>query len=300
MIGKSNQTDAPTGKSNVSMKSQMNLSTRGNAMRLNRFTIVRNLQIVLCLCFSILPMLADFGHCDGPRPKTIRVATPEWKDLTNADGTGAYFDLLRTIYEPLGVRVDYKIVPFKRAEFTVSAGEADVLPGCYHDPQYESVTYYPRYPISGEEMAAFFKKTTVGEWKGQESMADKRVLSLRGYDMDTFLDIPVTYWEIDRTSQGVKLITVGRHDFYIDDRVAPEKAVADLDIDMSGYRIETVMQRYSFLCFGMTEKSKSLIKIYDERLPALMEEGVVGKIWEKYGFPMIELKRRDGGYGWER
>lgn len=248
----------------------------------------------LIACLSTIP-----GYCEELKPETIRVATPEWESVTEADGTGAYFDLLRAIYEPLGIRMTYKIVPFKRALFTVTGGDADAFPGCYYTQ--ESMGYYhPRYPLSGEEMATFFKRDAADQWQGQASLTGKRVISLRGYGMDAFLDVPVEYWEIDRTNQGVRLITVGRHDFFINDRSLLEKAVAELEIDMNRYRIETVIQRYSYLCFGKTEASKTLIKLYDQRFPKLLEEGVIEKLWKQYGFPMTPLEPRDGEYDWEK
>src|SRR5690554_5285993 len=47
--------------------------------------------------------------------KAISVVAPEWEGFTNKDGSGLYWELLRAIYEPVGITVKTANVPWNRA-----------------------------------------------------------------------------------------------------------------------------------------------------------------------------------------
>ena len=55
-------------------------------------------------------------------PEVIRIATPAWAKLTAKDGSGLYFDLLRKVYGPAGVKLEYRIAPLE-------TGQGDDPPG---------------------------------------------------------------------------------------------------------------------------------------------------------------------------
>ncbi len=61
--------------------------------------------------FCVLFCLAIAAIGQEPQVTTIHVVTPEWEGYTEQDGTGVYFDLVRAVYEPVGVVMTYEIVP---------------------------------------------------------------------------------------------------------------------------------------------------------------------------------------------
>jgi polar amino acid transport system substrate-binding protein len=74
------------------------------------------------------PVWAD----DTPEvPGQIRLASETWNDYTNADGSGLAWDVLREVFEPAGVKVKIRSVPYTRSVGLARRGEVDAWVGSY-------------------------------------------------------------------------------------------------------------------------------------------------------------------------
>ncbi len=217
--------------------------------------------------------------------KSIHIVTPAWQNVTNEDGTGLYFDILRNIYEPYGITVEYQIVPWKRAMLLISYHEADALPGGYYVPHDQADDLFPKYPIGIETLAAVSKKGKVNQWEGQKSISGKSVAWIRNYNYHKYLDVKVTWFEIDYDDQGWKMVDCDRVDFYMDNLNMVHKYIKSVKVDSNQYDVDVVASNPLFLRFANTPKSRKLIEIYDVRMPVLIEGGQVQRLFEKWNFP---------------
>lgn len=226
--------------------------------------------------------------------EAIHIATPEWEDTTNQDGTGVYFDIIRSVYEPSGIQLKFEIVPWNRAISMVKNHQADALPGGYFVGDREDVDdLFPRHPIDTEIASAVYKKDKIKDWQGPESLSGKKVLWLRGYNYDKYLNVKVDFDEIDERVQAWKLLDAGRYDFYMDALYDIESYVGQNQVDVEKYGIEPVIYNNLYLRFANTPKSKKLIEIYDQRIPELVESGEMEKIFQKWGLDMIPFAPRE-------
>jgi len=217
--------------------------------------------------------------------KTIHIVTPEWKNQTDKDGTGIYFDIVRSIYEPVGIKMTYQFVPWKRAEQMLELKEADAMVSALR--RKERLT--PNYPMWMEYTAVVFRKDKIKDWKGIESLRGKKVLWMRGYDFHTtpyLKDIEMKWEEIDAHATAWKMLDIGRTDFYIDAQVDIDEYITENKVNMDSYRIETIWGEKAYMSFSKTEKSKRLIQIYDKRIIELFKSGELKKIFEKYNFTL--------------
>lgn len=227
--------------------------------------------------------------------ETIQIATPEWEDTTNKDGTGLYFDIIRSVYEPSGIQLEYEIVPWNRALNLIKNHQADALPGGYFVGNREGVDdLFPRRPIDTEIASVVYLKNKAEGWKGPESLSGKRVLWLRGYNYDKYLDVKVDFGEIDERMQAWRLLDAGRYDFYMDALFDIESYIDQNNVDIEKYEIRPVIYNNLYLRFANTPKSKKLIEIYDKRIPELVESGEMEKIFQKWGLDMIPFEPREG------
>lgn len=89
--------------------------------------VSRALLLLLCLgtCFGVLAAEPT------PLPGKIRAASEEWSDYTGADGRGMAWDILREVFEPEGVKLEIRSVPYTRSIGLVQRGEADAQVGAY-------------------------------------------------------------------------------------------------------------------------------------------------------------------------
>lgn len=224
---------------------------------------------------------------------TIHVVTPSWAKATHEDGTGAYFEIIRGVYEPIGIRLKYEIVPWKRAVLMVKQHEADALPGSYFISREDVDDLFPRYPIDMEIMAAGFRKGTVENWEGEKSLDGKRAVWLRGYNYDKYLTVDVMYEEIDKPEEGWRLIDAGRTDFYINALADMKVNMDELGIDPSQYELQPIHKKNLYLRFANTERSKKLIDQYDARMPELIESGELQRIFDKWGYTYFPFEPRE-------
>lgn len=84
--------------------------------------------------------------------RTINLVTEQWPGHTNPDGTGLAFDLLRKVYEPEGIELHYRIVPYTRSVGLVQRGEADAFVGAY--PNEVPQVLFPRWHYDADQINA--------------------------------------------------------------------------------------------------------------------------------------------------
>lgn len=133
-------------------------------------------------------------HADGI--VSANIITSAWPGLTNADGTGLYFDLFRAVYEPAGISVTFTIAPWKRGRKEVADGRADLMPAAYltrNTPEYR----YPAHPMDVDTVVAIFKRDKI-DWAGPASMAGKKAVWKAGYNFQNYLDVAVDWERPDR------------------------------------------------------------------------------------------------------
>ena len=251
-------------------------------------TILLNSKYVLYACAAVFLLLSSGIVAHAQEITTINIVTPAWEDQTNEDGTGLYFDIMRAVYEPLGITVSYKFVPWKRAMDSVISLDADALLGEYDNEK----LLMPRYPLDIERTSVVFKKDRIA-WDGIQTLVGKKVVWLNGYDYHTVSELEGLQYEWDEVrsrENAWKMLGIDRIDFYMDALVDMEGSIEEGQIDMTPYQIETILTTNIYVGFGKSERAERLIEMYDRQIPKLLESGELQKIFEKWEmeFPPFE------------
>lgn len=246
-----------------------------------RTTSGRNLGL-LSMVYAVCLLLASWGaaQCES-HIDTIHIATPAWEDQTNPDGTGLFFDIVRRVYEPVGIRMTFDIVPWKRAEIWVESGRVDARLAVIRTRPDQLM---PTYPLYVDYTVAIFKEGR--EWQGLASLDGKRCVWPRGYRLDRIapLDALSLKWvEVDAPKQAWMMLREDRVDFYLDARIDVERYIWKHKPDIGPIRIETLYGKNAYIHFADTDKSRELIAIYDARILALFRSGELEKLFEKWG-----------------
>lgn len=243
------------------------------------------------LLFVLLFSIPIFGQTPE-KVTTIHVATPEWEDYTEKDGTGVYFDVLRAVYEPVGITLTYEIVPWKRAKEMVERNSADALLGEF----YNKDLFMSRYPIDFDETSVIFKKSKIGAWNGIQTLAGKTFVWLRGYDYHVepeIAGIQIKWHEVDSTEQALKMLEKDRVDGYLDTTNEIEFYRDKLQLDAALYQIEPLWTRDLYIQFARTKNAERLLAIYDQRIPQLLADGTLKKFFEQRGLAFPAFTPRE-------
>lgn len=246
------------------------------------------LKILGLAVFAIL-----FAWCvqaqESIKPTTIIVATPMWEDQTHEDGTGLFFDIIRKVYEPSGIKMKFEIVPWKRAEEMVAEDQADVIPAGYKDDP----GVYPKNPLYVDYTTAVFKKSVIKEWKGLQTLKEKNVIWQRGYN---FHNVPalkalsLKWSEFDDYAQAWEMLKNDRVDAYLESLIDLERYIRKNKIDMSVYQSEVLVAKNAYLRFSKSDKSKKLIEIYDKKIPELIASGELEAMFKKWNVKFETFK----------
>ncbi|QTA79868.1 Solute-binding protein family 3 domain-containing protein, MltF-like [Desulfonema limicola] len=241
------------------------------------------IKIALIL-FLLCPLPSTAQELD--KITEISIVTPQWDEQTNNDGTGLFFEIIKTVYEPAGIKMKYSFVPWKRAQMMVSSTQADAMVCVWKEHALEEKQLIPVYPMFIEYTAAVYKKETIKTWEGIKTLNDKNAVWLRGYDYHTSLYLKDINFkqrgEVDDYSQAWSLIDKGRYDVYIDALIDLHKYIRHNKLDMTSYSLEILWGEKAYPAFSNTEKSKKLIKIFETRIIELHKSGQLKQLYDKW------------------
>ena len=225
---------------------------------------------------------------------TIHIVTPAWANQTHEDGTGLFFEILRKVYEPVGITMEFEIVPWKRAKMMIDTNQADARLAILRTSNEQLI---PQYPLYVDYTVAIFKKEKIQEWKGIETLDGKRAVWMRGYNIHTlppFRNITLKWGEINNPEQAWKMLESDRAEVYIDALIDVDPYIKQHNIDMTPYRLEILYSRNAYIEFAHSQRSKKLIEIYDTRICELLNSGKLEDMFEKWAVPFTPFLLENG------
>ncbi len=221
----------------------------------------------------------------------MTIVCEEWEGYTNKDGTGVYWEGVKAIFEPAGIKVTTKVAPWKRAEYMVKEQKVDAIAGDYYYKEMEGKDYmYPKWHLSVEDdITALYKNGMIENWEnsGVKNLSGKKVAWIRGYDFDQSLlkDTTVEKLELSDLEKGIKMLNVGRIDVIMDYKTTIVPAAKAGGVDLSNFTFSVAQHGNKlFVVFANTNKAKVLIKVFDERMGQLAQSGEIEAIYKKWGF----------------
>jgi polar amino acid transport system substrate-binding protein len=161
-------------------------------------------------------------------------------------------------------------------------GAADAWIGSYADEQ--AAALYPRWFYDADRVQALFLKRLLADWEGPESLANGPVGWVRGYEYDSYLDVPVTPALLKDRSRVFELLEAGRIRFWLDAAYEIDHLIeaSGGTADMTRFVRRPVMNQKLYLAFADTSRGRRLREIWDERFPKLLEAGRIAKIYDRW------------------
>ncbi len=258
---------------------------------------MNNRHILILIIFKLFILLPYATYSE--EITEITIVSAHWPNYTNQDGTGAYWEIVKSIYEPLGIKVNTHTLPWKRAEWQVVNGQADALLGTYQLGKREAKgMLFPKWHISVEDpiVAVFkkgaFKKFKDGEftqWQplGLQNLKGRTVAWIRGYEFDKNLlqGINIVKHVITYPEQALKMVDLERIDAFLDYETTIRETASSANINLErDFDIEIAKTGNKlFVGFAASHKAKALTEIYDQRMDELVKSGVIKNIYKKWG-----------------
>lgn len=246
-------------------------------------------RYIFPFCLLGLPILAIPVYADDITH--IYVVSAQWQGYTNKDGSGAYWEIVKAVFEAENITVKTRTMPWARAKLFVENNQADALVGSYYQQEkHNKGLIFPKWHISIEDpIIALFKKGTISNWhtEGLKALQNKRLVWIRGYSFEESLlqGIPFNKRVITKPRQALVMLKLNRADVFLDYETTIRQAATEAQIELDGeFQMEIAKAGNKlFVAFANTARSRALIKIFDERMDTLIKTGKIKAIYEKWG-----------------
>jgi ABC-type amino acid transport substrate-binding protein len=232
----------------------------------------RWLLIALCV-FTAVVQAQDV-------PGKVMLASEEWSDYTNKDGTGLAWDVLRQVFEPAGINLQTRSVPYTRSVGLAQRGEVDGWVGSYRN-EAEGVLY-PHWNFDSDHIYALglasIPTPTVA------TLGNYRLAWVRGYKYEEYLPNVRRFNQVERRDGILAMLLHGRADFYID-ALAEAKYVLSQADDPSKFTLTPIAELPLYIGFADNERGRGLMAVFDQRMAALVKSGELKPIFERWKQP---------------
>ncbi|MBK3507808.1 substrate-binding periplasmic protein [Pseudomonas sp. MF6747] len=228
------------------------------------------------LCAVALLVQAD----QAPVPGKITLASEEWNDYTNKDGSGLAWDVLRQVFEPAGITLQTRSEPYTRSVGLAQRGEVDGWVGSYRDEA--SGVLYPYWHFDSDHIYALGLATT--PTPSLATLGNYRLAWVRGYKYEEYLPNLHHFNHIERRDGILPMLQHARADFYIDS-LTEARYVLGQAHDPSQFRLTPIAELPLYIGFADTERGRALMAVYDQRMAALVKSGELKPIFEHWKQP---------------
>ncbi|MGY1953262.1 substrate-binding periplasmic protein [Pseudomonas pergaminensis] len=232
----------------------------------------RWLLIVLC-AFMAVAQAQDV-------PGKIMLASEEWNDYTNKDGTGLAWDVLRQVFEPAGIKVQIRSVPYTRSVGLAQRGEVDGWVGSYRD-EAEGVLY-PHWNFDSDHIYALGLASTPAPTVA--TLGNYRLAWVRGYKYEEYLPNVHRFNQIERRDGILPMLEHARADFYIDALTEAKYVLSQAD-EPSKFALTPIAELPLYIGFADNERGRGLMAVFDQRMAALVKSGELKPIFERWKQP---------------
>ena len=210
---------------------------------------------------------------------SITFASEEWEGVTNADGSGLCWELFGMVYEPVGIKMEFEIIPYARSTKMVQEKQVDAAVGVYFE-EFDQALFSKFYYLQ-DIVLVIFPKGRVENWRGEADLKGN-IGWIRGYAFDEYLQGNVKFYEVDNRNSGLKMLEAGRLDFFLDTEVELLGALDEGVIDKDQYQVETILTLNVHLAFSDNERGKELMDIFDTRMGELVKSGELKALYERW------------------
>ncbi len=224
--------------------------------------------------------------------ETFTVVADSWCPYNcepNSKKEGFGIDLLRAIYEPEGIDVEYKLKSWDEALLAVENGEYNAVIGAYKTNT--DSLLFPHSYFSKSVNCFFTSYLSAWQYDGLDSVSDVRLGVISGYsyglNMDKFLSVPSK--NIYQASgdnpllELIHLMKAGEIDTLIEDKNVFTYAASSLNISDQFNQKHCFLGAAVYMAFSPNNpKSNRYIQIYDKKMKQFLADGTYKKIVSSY------------------
>lgn len=244
-----------------------------------------------CLGLFLLAVLFPLAL----RAEPVTVRADEWMPVNGdpaGERAGFAIDLLRAVFEPLGMQVDYRLSGWSRSLDLVRSGEIDCVVGAFKPEAPELV--YPQTPL-GYDITAFYVRHD-DDWRydGIASLAERQVATIADYSYGE----PVDAWlaatpdqvqvmhGLKPLARNLQKLLSGRVDVLVESPLIMDWMLKSQGLGERVREAGRADMEYTPLwlaCSPKRARSADLVRLFDEGVARLVASGDIIPLMGRYG-----------------
>jgi len=199
--------------------------------------------------------------------------------LSDADGSGYYWDLIRAVFKSEGMNLEYMHAPFARCLRELEFKRIDGAVAVFKTPERSMKFTYPKSRLGYSSYGLVYLKdstfNTVEDITGQVGI-------IRGYDFSAWLPPKINLETVNDIPQAIKMLQRGRISFHADDLQDVIFAFKKMDEKPENIVSKTLFTNDLYLPFRKDERGQMLADKFDAGLKKVYENGTLARLIEKY------------------
>lgn len=230
--------------------------------------------------YKIVILFCIFFCCKIPA-KELTIGVPEWQGYTNADGSGIYFDLIRSTFPDDSFNI--KIDSYNRTLANFHKNKLDIVVGVFREDIQQGI--FPHWFLDTEAPTTAFYDPQQTQLTHLSDLEDLTVSWLRGYKFNNFIPYVTSPYLVNTLATGFELVAKNRVNVFIDYPYnVPEKYQQKLS------QLEVVPSRHVYLVFKNDSSGQQLANQYDKMMLTLRDSGALADIFTE-GYEESQLSK---------
>lgn len=215
------------------------------------------------------------------KESTLNVISDITENLTNADGSGLYWEILKAAFQPLGLSIKKDIQPWRVSLTKLASGEADLTPAV---SSFDECCNLSKHQIDISNVIVISKEARLANFQGEATLLNKKVAWVKGYNFLRAFKTKIKFTELNSMQQGFEYLETKKLDFVIDIRPAVEDAAREYKLDLSKFGMANLTKDTLHVGFSKNEKGRKLQETYDQRIEELFKSGELQNIYKRWGY----------------
>ncbi len=251
---------------------------------------------IFCLLLSLLSMPSLAA--------TLHIRADEWYPMNGepqSELPGYMIELAQHIFEPMGINVDYQLLPWKRALAEARKGSVDCVVGALKEEAPDFI--YPQHHWGIDQASVYVLKQDNWRFKGQLSEFSKRSTGvILGYFYGDGLDEYITQHSGNSMQvvtgekplqQNISKLLAGRINGMIETNSVMKSHLKHLQISHKIIVAGSVglPAAMYIACSPIKLNSQRYVNIIDQAMPKLRKSGKLKSILARYGLPLWPLDK---------
>jgi ABC-type amino acid transport substrate-binding protein len=212
--------------------------------------------------------------------ETVSLCSLDRPTLSEADGSGYYWDLLRAVFESEGIDLKNTAAPFTRCLHELEGKHIDGAVAVFKTPERSEKFTYSKSRLGYSSYGLIYLKGTpfnsIDDVTGGVGL-------IRGYDFSAWLPSKLNLVNVRNIPQAIRMLKLAHISYHADDIQDIVNALNKMQENPDKFVLKTLYINDLYLPFRKDERGQMLADKFDSGLRKVYENGTLAELTEKYG-----------------